>query len=741
MKPKAGASQAFVTVAAGTITIACFLILVLTQLGACATDDARVRQVLARASYPPPPQLPRVVALGNLRSGPPPSDTSVRLSILLFGEEPEPPLAFIRPLSIGLDRGGLLVCDAALGAVLRWDSRATELKLAKLSPRPARPVAAEIAPNGDILIADARNEAVYRYDPSGQLKLQYALPTGKIPVRQERDREAGNREALLRSRTVDGETGTSQSPGESGAMRSPSSSRFRPASVLSVGDEIWVTNVLGHRIEIFDAATGQHRRAIGTRGGEPGEFGAPLGMARMPDGSVCVVDTLNARVQVFDAEGKFVRQIGGPGDLVGYFGRPKDVAVGPDGTVFVTDAASQRVHAFDAEGRALLAFPELARSASDARHVGTLSVPGGVCVSTSCPIQDPVLPDGFEPEYFVLVAEQLLRPGIRVYAWGRSPAAADADSAERAREAARPKGPEQVANPHWSATSCNACHVMEAGSVHPRHQLLAGAARSSADVLCLSCHDGVKAHVESHPIGRLAITESTTVPIGWPLVEDRLGCLTCHDIVRHCNADARRPSVNPAMLRAFDAADPMHLCVQCHQSSETWRVSPHRHLDAVGRVMEESCTFCHIRTPPIPADGARRHDPMLHADGSQLCLTCHTRHWDVSPQGHVDRTVSEHTRRVMLARQFAHADGNSNQPDAQSRENGTTRTMPRDLTMEPALLPLSANRVTCYTCHNPHQPGLFPDNTPLGAFSAAPRDTHAALRISSDQLCIECHAK
>lgn len=617
-------------------------------VGGCVSETQRARETLERSVYPPAPQPTHVVALGNLRSGAPPSNAKVQWSLFLFGETPDSSLTFVRPIGVALDRAGLAVCDSALGAVVRWQEGASDLSFADLTPRPVQPVAVMLAPGGDLLVADAKNGAVSRFDAQGKLMRSYRM-----------------------------------SPEE-----------FRPAAVVVRQDEVWVSNVLGHRIEIFDAVSGEHRRSIGRRGGAMGEFGAPLGMASTPEGNVCVVDMLNARVQVLDATGKCLRTIGGPGDVVGRFGRPKDVAVGPDGTIFVTDAASQRVQAFDAQGRALLAF------GGPMDGPGALSVPGGLCISTRCPIEEPALPDGFTADYYVLVAEQLLRPGIRVYAWGHMASAANGAAAELTSPLATVSG---TVNPHWAANRCNACHNIEAGVATQ----LAG----RIDELCISCHDGKRARAEAHPIARLASTAQTKVPKGWPLVDGRLGCLTCHDIRRHCDMAAKRPAMNSAMLRVYDAADPMRLCLQCHQTSESWRISPHKNLDATGNIIASSCNFCHAAEMTVPTDGRRTGDAMLHADGSRLCLTCHARHWDVSPLGHIDRMASEETQKIMSAKQVSD------------------------------VLPLSNHRVTCYSCHNPHQAGLFPADSPLGAHSIDAADVHAALRVPSMVLCLQCHAK
>lgn len=621
-----------------------------SSVGSCVDSNERLSQSSGRI-YPPSPQSPRVVALGNLRSGLGASESERQLAIILFGEEPEPPMSFVRPLSVSNDLNGLLTCDAALGMVLRWDQPSRALCALEISPRPSRPVAAIAMPDGDWLIADGGGSgAVLRFSPSGRLIRQYGV----------RDRP------------------------------------YRPAGMLVVGDELWVSNVLGHRIEVFETATGDHLRSFGERGAGDGQFGMPLGLAQTPTGDICVVDQLNSRVQILSPDGIYVSKVGGPGDIVGTFGRPKGVAVGDDGVMFVTDAASQRVHCFDSRGQPLMAFGE------PGTGLGALSVPGGVCVTRECPIEDALLPEGFTAEYFVLVAEQLLRPGIRVYAWGGSSSVA---GGERSVEptGSSSAGAGETINPHWSAGDCRTCHSPSGGGA-PR-----AIPAADVDTVCLSCHDGKKARAEAHPVGRLALTRDIQPPDDWPLNDGRLGCLTCHDIRRHCSKDAVRPLQNASMLRVFEVDQPLALCTQCHKPAESWRISPHKNLAADGGVIEQSCLFCHSRTPAIPGDGKRRGEPMLHSASSKLCLTCHTRHWDVSPIGHVDRPASQEIQDVLAA--------------------GSGQ------------LPLSDAKVTCYSCHNPHEAGLFPSGSPLGAVSQLATDVHAALRVTSVELCLECHAK
>lgn len=77
---------------------------------------------------------------------------------------------------------------------------------------------------------------------------------------------------------------------------------------------------------------------------------SPAGCAFGPDGSLYVVESVAARVRVFDPKGTELRTFGtrgfGDKDLLD----PRDVAVSAEGEVFVCDAGNHQVHVFDAKG-------------------------------------------------------------------------------------------------------------------------------------------------------------------------------------------------------------------------------------------------------------------------------------------------------------------------------------------------------------------------------------------------------
>jgi len=126
---------------------------------------------------------------------------------------------------------------------------------------------------------------------------------------------------------------------------------------------LYVADTQQDQVLVYDADSLKLLRRIGTGGKNhwlttPGDFSAPSNVAVDKDGNLYVTDTMNNRVEIYDADGKFISWFGKHGDGPGYFARPKGIAVDCDGHIWVVDGYQDRVQVFDREGVLLTYFGE-----------------------------------------------------------------------------------------------------------------------------------------------------------------------------------------------------------------------------------------------------------------------------------------------------------------------------------------------------------------------------------------------
>ena len=129
----------------------------------------------------------------------------------------------------------------------------------------------------------------------------------------------------------------------------------------------------GHTVSRFDGE-GQHLLSFG---GE-GEFRNIGGIAVDAHGKIYVSDADTyrlARVQVFDRDGKCVCAFGKYGRGPGEFNLPSEIAVASDGTVCVVDSGNHRIQVLRPDG-------EYSRQIGpDVPAYGRLHFPSGLCVA------------------------------------------------------------------------------------------------------------------------------------------------------------------------------------------------------------------------------------------------------------------------------------------------------------------------------------------------------------------------
>jgi len=211
---------------------------------------------------------------------------------------------------------------------------------------------------------------------------------------------------------------------------------------------------------------------------------------------------------------------------------------------------------------------------------------------------------------------------------------------------------------------------------------------------CLSCHE----YGENHHPTDFVPADASNFP--FPLYDGRVRCLTCH-IEDHMGSTL--------MLRGGPYTDRREICFQCHYEEEYRYIYPHMMVDDKDKVIELNgkpvCLVCHSKTPDPRVD--RTKDVSFRADVAFLCLRCHSlmakailnRHVLLKPSSKMLRHIEQNEQTMRV----------------------TIPLVPRE-------------RITCSTCHNPHQKGVITYGP-----SAKGADEPDRLRLQEPELCIICH--
>ncbi len=125
---------------------------------------------------------------------------------------------------------------------------------------------------------------------------------------------------------------------------------------------VWVSDIGRHVVRQF-TPEGKLLRTLGTpdeAGEDETHLNKPTDMAVTPDGQVYVSDGYgNNRVVQFDARGRFVRAWGKLGTGPGQFSLPHAIRLDAEGRVYVADRNNVRIQVFDAEGKFLAQWHDL----------------------------------------------------------------------------------------------------------------------------------------------------------------------------------------------------------------------------------------------------------------------------------------------------------------------------------------------------------------------------------------------
>lgn len=123
--------------------------------------------------------------------------------------------------------------------------------------------------------------------------------------------------------------------------------------------DLWVTDREAHNVQKFHRKGSKFEKLLqfGLRGVNPGQFSHPRGITIHPDtGHIYISDMKNNRIQVFRQDSpipKYQAQFGGPGKSPSLFNLPAGLCFDQQNRLLICDDHNCRVQVFDAEGRFL----------------------------------------------------------------------------------------------------------------------------------------------------------------------------------------------------------------------------------------------------------------------------------------------------------------------------------------------------------------------------------------------------
>jgi predicted CXXCH cytochrome family protein len=247
----------------------------------------------------------------------------------------------------------------------------------------------------------------------------------------------------------------------------------------------------------------------------------------------------------------------------------------------------------------------------------------------------------------------------------------------------------QYKNPH---TLCVMCHGTKKPQAGPA--LFAPGADPSSS--CLGCHDYQENH---HPVDFVPANASR---FPFPIYEGRVRCLTCHEI-----HGGPGKTGTPKLLRGGPYKDRREICFRCHSQERYTAINPHIMLEEGSKYRTVNgkpvCLLCHSIMPDPSKDYTE--NVRFRADVGFLCWRCHPPMPDPFFSTHFMVKPSEQILNSMR--------------QAEARDTVVLPLVPR-------------GRITCSTCHNPHQKGVIQHEA-----AAKGADSKGKLRLPS--LCVACH--
>ena len=213
----------------------------------------------------------------------------------------------------------------------------------------------------------------------------------------------------------------------------------------------------------------------------------------------------------------------------------------------------------------------------------------------------------------------------------------------------------------------------------------------------------------THPVNiEPSEAKKAKIPRDLPLDDGKISCRTCHDIHMQCEDNAELRFSNKRFLRGMPFNKRTDLCFKCHDDTQYRKLDPHNdQIDEQGNIVASKCLYCHVEKP----DELRASFGEVRLLGNILilCQRCHAK--SLNHPANANHMVMPPLDILAMMRKTEQQFG--------------------------IILPLDYDgKISCPTCHNPHQRGVIPAER-FGARGAG-EDTKQRL---PGKMCMACHEK
>ncbi len=338
-----------------------FYSLILTLLAAAGCTNKIIKSPAAEdlLLFPAPPDTARIQFLTYINTSADIEKPPSRIKSFFLGkEEPKP---IVRPYGVAVKDDRIYICDPEIRGleIMNLKERSFQYFQPTGKGELRMPLNCFVDDQNTLYVADSYRKQVVIFDQQGKYQ-------GEL-----------------------GDTG-----------------RFKPIAVSVYRNRIFVTNLDGHAVVVFDKNS---RKRVGSfpdrRKGEEGFLYKPTSIA-VAENEIYVTDFGEAKIKVYNIAGSYLRSIGSYGKSPGQFVRPKGIALDRNNNLYVVDAAFENVQIFDRRGRMLTYLG----------RPGNMSLPAGVgIVYNNLDAFRDYLYQDFSLKFLIFVTNQFGSNKIGVY--------------------------------------------------------------------------------------------------------------------------------------------------------------------------------------------------------------------------------------------------------------------------------------------------------------------------------------